>query len=176
MISTKLLSTWFDQTNCVSANEMRLRVGGSTSKVSRNQPSFEQPKGTITAVTGRIRPIMAFRSDSEGRDRGERMDGVPIAPQATGAVFAIKSTQRMKRFETKSDHEAQRWQPERRIRCASINAPKQNATSRTCKRRSAVMPGNRFFHVRSAGPNVCSGNPSCRMPSLIRSRCISTAK
>ena len=48
-------------------------------------------KGTITAAKGRMRPIMALRSDS-GRavTAASVWTGVPMAPQATGAVLAIK--------------------------------------------------------------------------------------
>jgi len=64
-----------------------------------------------------------------------------MAPQATGAVLAIRLRHSsLKRFETKPDHERTRdchgapkpAQP-------SMNAPKQNATSRSCSRRSGVI-------------------------------------
>src|SRR5438034_11586114 len=93
MMSTRLLSTWFDQKNWVSANEIpTTRMAGNTSKVSFQLTIvLTSQKGTMIAVKGRIRPIMAFKSDS-GKDvtAASVWTGVPIAPQATGAVFAIK--------------------------------------------------------------------------------------
>src|SRR5207253_6802522 len=48
-------------------------------------------KETMTAVNGRIRPAMAFRSDSGSAVTAARVwIGVPMAPQATGAVLAIR--------------------------------------------------------------------------------------
>src|SRR5256885_9277622 len=66
MMSTKLLSTWFDQKNWVREKEKpTTRIAGSTSRVSF-QPTIVRTSqnGTITAVKGRMRPIMALRSDS----------------------------------------------------------------------------------------------------------------
>src|SRR5207253_4179327 len=87
MISTKLLSTWFDQKNCVSANEKpTTTMAGSTSKVSRHPTIVRtSQKGTITAVTGRIRPIIAFKSDSGSAVNAASVwMGVPNETQDTG--------------------------------------------------------------------------------------------
>ena len=92
-MSTRLLSTWFDQKNCVKAKESpTTKIAGNTSNVSFQLAIvFTSQKGTITAVKGRMRPIMALRSDSESAVTAARVwTGVPIAPHATGAVFAIK--------------------------------------------------------------------------------------
>src|SRR5260370_33146924 len=82
IMSTRLLSTKFDQQNCVRAKEMpTTKIAGSTSKVSL-QPTMVRTsqKGTMTAVKGRIRPIMALRSDS-GR-------AVTAAGGGTGGAIA----------------------------------------------------------------------------------------
>jgi len=84
---------------------MRLRVWRRLQKFRATTPSFEPAKKVrsrlLQAGSGR-----SWHSDliPEGRDRGERMDGSAIAPQATGAVFRNQiQRSRMKRFETKSD-------------------------------------------------------------------------
>src|SRR5207245_8729249 len=94
-ISTRLLSTWFDQKNCIPANDNpTTRIAGNTSNVSSQLTIVRtSQKGTITAVNGRIRPIILFRSPSGRPDTAASVwTGVPIAPQATGAVFAIMFT------------------------------------------------------------------------------------
>src|SRR5882762_8158048 len=67
-------------------------MAGNTSKVSLQLTMvLTSQKGTMIAVNGRMRPIMALRSDS-GRavTAASVCTGVPMAPQATGAVFAIR--------------------------------------------------------------------------------------
>src|ERR1700732_5518666 len=57
-MSTRLLSTWFDQKNCVNPNERpTTRMAGSTSNVSLH-PTMGRPsqKGTMTAGEGRMGP------------------------------------------------------------------------------------------------------------------------
>ena len=63
-MSTRLLSMWLDQKYCVPAKEMpTTRIAGRTSKVSAQLTiARTNQKGTITAVIGKIRPIMAFKS------------------------------------------------------------------------------------------------------------------
>ena len=91
--STRLLSTWLDQKYCVPANDSPItRIAGSTSNVSVHPTMVRTShKGTSAAVNGRILPIMAFKSDSGSAVTAARVcTGVPIAPQATGAVLAIR--------------------------------------------------------------------------------------
>jgi len=65
-------------------------------------------KGTITAVNGSIRPIILFRSPSGRPDTAASVwTGVPIAPHATGAVFAIKFKDgRLEWPKAQADHES----------------------------------------------------------------------
>src|SRR5271165_2815868 len=66
-MSTRLLSTKLDQTNCVAAKEMpTTRIAGSTSSVSPQLTiARTSQNGTMTAVKGSILPIIALRSLSE---------------------------------------------------------------------------------------------------------------
>src|ERR1700726_5204438 len=92
-ISTRLLSTWLDQKYCTPANEIpTTKIAGNTSKVSDQLTKVRtNQNGTITAVHGRIRPTIALKSDSGSAVTAASVcTGVPIAPQATGAVFAIR--------------------------------------------------------------------------------------
>ncbi len=93
VISTRLLSIWLDQKNCMDANEIpTTRMAGKTSNVSfHGTMARTSQNGTMTAVIGRMRPIMAFISASGSNVTAASMcTGVPIAPQATGAVLAIR--------------------------------------------------------------------------------------
>src|SRR5439155_26383787 len=92
-MSTRLLSTWFDQKNCLKAKESpTTKIAENTANVSFQLAIvFTSEKGTITAVKGSMRLIMALRSDSESAVTAARVwTGVPIAPDATGPVLAIK--------------------------------------------------------------------------------------
>ena len=118
-------------------------MAGSTSKVSL-QPTIVRTSqnGTITAVNGRMRPIMAFRSDSGSPETAAKVcTGVPIAPQATGAVFAIRfSAAAWKGRNPKPIMKAPAIATGAPNPAApSMKAPKQKATSSTCSRRSGVM-------------------------------------
>src|SRR5437899_1237789 len=77
----------------MEAKEMpTTKIAGSTSKVSFH-PTIQRTSqnGTIIAVSGRIRPIIAFMSASGNAETAASMcTGVPIAPQASGAVLAIR--------------------------------------------------------------------------------------
>src|SRR6266436_9713459 len=93
VISTKLLSMWLDQKNCIEAKEMpTTRMAGSTSNVSfQGTMARTSQNGTMTAVMGRMRPIMAFMSASGSKVTAASIwTGVPIDPQATGAVLAMR--------------------------------------------------------------------------------------
>src|SRR6267378_2323900 len=59
-MSTKLLSTWLDQKYCIPANDNpTTRIAGSTSNVSSQLTIVRTSQnGTITAVNGRILPII----------------------------------------------------------------------------------------------------------------------
>src|ERR1700732_1852568 len=92
-ISTRLLSTWFDQKNWVNPKERpTTRMAGRTSNVSAHPPIvLTSQNGTITAVKGRMRPIIALRSDSGSpHTAAKACTGVPMAPQATGAGLAFR--------------------------------------------------------------------------------------
>src|ERR1700719_2142895 len=93
VMSTKLLSMWLDQKNCMEAKEIpTTRMAGETSNVSfHGTMARTNQNGTMMAVMGRIRPIMAFISASGSNVTAASMwTGVPIAPQATGAVLAMR--------------------------------------------------------------------------------------
>ena len=133
-------------------------MAGSTSKVS-DQPTIARTsqKGTMIPVIGRMRPTIALRSDS-GRPvtAASVCTGVPIAPQATGDVFAIRL----------SAAAWKGWNPSPIMNAPAIatgapkpaapsmNAPKQNATSSAWRRRSAVIPATDSF-ITSNWP-VCT--------------------
>src|SRR5207245_10725393 len=94
-ISTRLPSTWFDQKNWVKAKEKpTTRMAGRTSKVSSQFTMVRtSQQGTITAVNGRIRPIMAFKSDSGRPQTAASVEiGVQIHTHATGVVLACTFT------------------------------------------------------------------------------------
>ena len=151
-MSTRFESTWFDHRYCVRLNESpTTRMAGRTSNVSA-QPTIARTSqnGTMRPVIGRMRPIIALRSDS-GRPltAASVWTGVPIAPQATGEVFAIRLR-------------AAAWNGRNprpimnapaiatgapKPAAPSMNAPKQKATSRTCNRRSAVIPATDCFMI-----------------------------
>src|SRR5713101_4965147 len=63
-ISTRLLSMWLAQNHCVAAKEPpTTRMAGKTSKVSFQLTiARTSQKGTMMAVIGRMRPIIALRS------------------------------------------------------------------------------------------------------------------
>src|SRR3989442_654803 len=92
-ISTRFESTWLDQKYCVRLNETpTTRMAGSTSKVSL-QPTIARTSqnGTMIPVMGRMRPIIALRSDSGRPDTAASVcTGVPMAPHATGDVLASR--------------------------------------------------------------------------------------
>src|SRR5262249_61639361 len=89
VMSTRLLSMWLDQKYCMEAKEIpTTRMAGRTSKVSFH-PTMARTsqKGTMMAVIGKMRPIMAFMSGSGNCVTAVSMwTGVPMAPHATGAV------------------------------------------------------------------------------------------
>src|SRR6266540_3375850 len=92
-MSTRFESTWLDQRYCVTLNDTpTTRMAGRTSNVSA-QPTIARTsqKGTMMPVIGRMRPIMALRSDSGRPETAASVcTGVPMAPQATGDVLAIR--------------------------------------------------------------------------------------
>src|SRR5258708_40019466 len=64
VMSTRLLSILLDQNHCMAAKETpTTAMAGATSKVSfQLTMARTSKKGTMTAVDGRIRPIIAFLS------------------------------------------------------------------------------------------------------------------
>src|SRR6266699_2211035 len=151
-MSTRFESTWLDQRYCVTLNDTpTTRMAGRTSNVSA-QPTIARTsqKGTMMPVIGRMRPIMALRSDSGRPETAASVcTGVPIAPHATGDVLAIKLSaaawnglnprpiMKAPAIATGAPNPA----------APSMNAPKQKATSRSCNRRSAVMPATDSFMI-----------------------------
>src|SRR6266568_1779405 len=126
-------------------------MAGNTSKVSFQLTIvLTSQKGTMIAVKGRIRPIIAFKSDS-GKDvtAASVWTGVPIAPHATGAVFAIKfnaaAWNGLKPRPIMKAPAIATGAP--KPAAPSMNAPKQNATRSSCSRRSAVMPATDSFII-----------------------------
>ena len=106
--------------------------------------------GTMTAVKGRMRPIIALRSDSgKAVTAASVCTGVPMAPQATGAVFAIRfNAAAWKGLKPSPIMKAPAMATGAPNPAApSMNAPKQKATSNTCSRRSAVIPATDSFMI-----------------------------
>ena len=151
-MSTRFESTWLDQKYCVRLKEPpTTRMAGSTSTVSAQLTMARtNQKGTMIAVSGRMRPIMALRSDSGRPETAARVcTGVPIAPHATGDVLAsrlraaawngLKPRPIMKApaIATGAPNPA----------APSMNAPKQKATSSTWSRRSGVIPATDSFMI-----------------------------
>src|SRR2546428_9408181 len=144
-MSTRFESTWFDQRYGVRLNEApTTRMAGSTSNVSA-QPTMARTsqKGTMMPVMGRIRPIIALRSDSGRPETAASVcTGVPMAPHATGDVLAMRLSaaawnglnprpiMKAPAIATGAPNPA----------APSMNAPKQNATSSTSSRPSGVIP------------------------------------
>src|SRR5947209_5479435 len=93
MMSTKLLCTGLAQKNCMEPKESpTTRMAGVTSKASLH-PTMARTsqKGTMMQVIGRMRPIIALRSDSgKPLTAAKVCTGVPMAPHATGEVLAIR--------------------------------------------------------------------------------------
>src|SRR5205809_3914592 len=151
-MSTRFESTWLDQRYCVTLKDVpTTRMAGSTSNVSA-QPTIARTsqKGTMMPVMGRMRPIMALRSDSGRPDTAASVcTGVPMAPHATGDVFAIslsaaawnglnpRPIMKAPAIATGAPNPA----------APSMNAPKQNATNRTWSRRSGVIPATDSFMI-----------------------------
>ena len=151
-MSTRFESTWLDHRYCVRLKEVpTTRMAGSTSKVSV-QPTMARTSqnGTMMPVIGRMRPTIALKSDSGNPETAARVcTGVPMAPQATGEVLAIRlraaawnglnprPIMKAPAIATGAPNPA----------APSMKAPKQNATSRSCRRRSAVIPATDSFMI-----------------------------
>ncbi len=92
-MSTSSNPTWFDQANWVAANDPpTTSSAGQTASVSRQEVIVRTSQtGTISDNSGKIRPAVALRASTSRSVTAERVRiGVPIAPQATGAVLAIR--------------------------------------------------------------------------------------
>jgi hypothetical protein len=123
------------------ANDRPLTASaGQTSIVSR-QPTMPRTSqnGRIAEIGGRIRPVMALSAGSGSAVTAARTRiGLPTAPQATGAVLAIK--QRVaawngsKPSPIKNDPAIATGAPPPPV--PSRNAPKQNAIRSRCSRLS----------------------------------------
>src|SRR6202040_724351 len=136
----------------MEAKEMpTTRMAGSTSKVSfHGTMARTSQNGTMMAVMGRMRPIMAFMSASGSKVTAASMcTGVPMAPQATGAVLAMRlsaaawkglNPRPIMKAPAMATGEPNPAQP-------SMNAPKQKATSNSCKQRSEEMPPMEAFMI-----------------------------
>src|SRR6266576_664180 len=87
-MSTRFESTWLDQRYCVTLNDApTTRIAGSTSKVSAH-PTIARTSqnGTIRPVMGRMRPIIALKSDS-GRPVNTEMSYRYTAATTIHAIF-----------------------------------------------------------------------------------------
>ena len=111
------------------------RMAGKTSNVSLQLTMARTSQnGTMTAVIGRMRPIVAFMSGSgRPRNRGQRVDWSPdAAPGHRRGVGDQVQRRRMERLESQPDHEsAGDGHGRTEAGAPSMNAPKQNATSST---------------------------------------------
>jgi hypothetical protein len=104
--------------------------------------------GTMAAVNGKMRPSIAFRSDSDSAVTAASVcTGVPMAPQATGAVLAIRfNTAAWMGSNPNPIMNARQWPPARRSRphpryeCAEAKRDQQS-----CNRRSGVMAATDCF-------------------------------
>src|SRR5690242_21873896 len=72
-MSTRFESTWLDHKYCVVLNDTpTTRIAGNTSNVSLQLTiARTSQNGTMIPVMGRMRPIIALRSDSGRPDRSE---------------------------------------------------------------------------------------------------------
>src|SRR2546427_486001 len=151
-------------------------MAGSTSTVSAQLTMARtNQKGTMSAVSGRMRQIMALRSDSGRPETAARVcTGVPIAPHATGEVLAsrlraaawngLKPRPIMKApaIATGAPNPA----------APSMNAPKQKATSSTWSRRSGVIPATDSFMISNCPAGRKPGSrPWLQMSVLLPPRC-----
>ena len=131
--------------NCGTAKATpATRIAGQISIIALKPTKAQiSQNGTMTEKNGSCRPTIA---ESWRRSRpvtaARTMIGVPSAPNATGAVLAMRERPAAERGVKPSP-----------IRIAAVtatgvpkpaapskNAPKQNATRRSCRRRSSVMP------------------------------------
>src|SRR5207244_186795 len=90
-MSTRFESTWLNHRYCVTLTESpTTRMAGSTSNVSLQLTiARTNQNGTMIPVMGRMRPIIALKSDSGRPDTAASVcTGVPMAPHATGDVLA----------------------------------------------------------------------------------------
>src|SRR6059036_49705 len=158
-MSTRFESTWLDQRYCVRLKEApTTKMAGSTSNVSA-QPTIARTSqnGTMMPVMGRMRPIIALKSDSGRPETAASVcTGVPIAPHATGDVLAIKlSAAAWNGLNPRPIMKAPAMATGAPNPAApSMNAPKQNATSSSCNRRSAVMPATDSFMISNCPVNT----------------------
>src|SRR5947208_256256 len=151
-MSTRFESTWLDHKYCVVLKDTpTTRMAGNTSNVSLQLTiARTSQNGTMIPVMGRMRPIIALRSDSGRPDTAASVcTGVPMAPHATGDVLASRLSaaawnglnprpiMKAPAIATGAPNPA----------APSMNAPKQNATRSSCSRRSAVMPATDSFMI-----------------------------
>ena len=135
----------FETRNCGTANATpATRSAGQISSMRRN-PAYAQinQKGTITENTGSCRPTIALRSwRSSPVTPCSAMIGVPSAPKATGAVFAMSektdASKGGKPSPMSSAPVTATGVPN--PAAPSKKAPKAKAISSNCSRRSRVTP------------------------------------
>ncbi len=141
IMSTSSNPTKFDQRNCAEANDPpTTRSAGQTARVCRQEVIVRTSQnGMISDNGGKIRPAVALRASTSRLVTFERVRiGVPIAPQATGAVLAIRQSRAAWNGRnprpTRKAAEIATGAP--KPAAPSMNAPKLNATSTACTRRS----------------------------------------
>jgi hypothetical protein len=118
-------------------------AGHTSSMLLRPAMAHTSQNGTITLNTGRMRPTMALSCSSGSPvTPASAISGVPSAPYATGAVLPIKampaacSGRNPRPISMAADIATGVPKPA----APSMNAPKLNAISRACRRRSPANP------------------------------------
>ena len=135
----------FDMRNCgMAKNTPATKTAGQTSIIpAKPANAHTSQNGTRTEKNGRIRPACALNCRrSNPVTPCSAISGVPIAPYATGAVFAISDSPdawsglKPKPINTAAVTATGVPKPA----APSKNAPKLKAISSNCRRRSWVIP------------------------------------
>ena len=158
----------FDTRNCGTANDTpATSTAGHTSSMPR-KPAYAQmsQNGTMSENSGSWRPTIALRAlRSSPVTPCRAMIGVPSAPKATGAVFAMSespdASNGSKPSAMSSAPVTATGVP--KPAAPSKNAPKQNATNSSWSRRSPVR---RVMPTRSSSTRPRSLASACRNSTL----------
>src|SRR4029079_15298316 len=145
MMSTNHGPWELDTRDCGTANVTPATNSGAHSSRTPRSPEYAaiNQNGTISEKTGNCRPIIALRWPTQRLVTHRRaMIGVPSAPKATGAVFAMSESADASSGGNPSPMSIAPVTATGVPNPAapSKNAPKQNAISSSGSRRSVVMP------------------------------------